>query len=1090
MSRSRPTDYSARRRKGSRGGSDKKDHRDGPSEKAATVRSAQSWPAGPARPVVEQVVREALQGLKLGELEVLLVERINVVLSMALLTELSEGRDNDGTSGPANLAGAVESETPLGPEETELKVATIADELCAYQVSPFISLTPECYHITRKQVLELSKLRGSPQLVVKLAKDVARSFMRALEEKVVEATISLRLWLQVLGFEPSSTCEPWWHRWVKKCWLDFLAGRYEDRMKYLTAYLQAQHADEYEDLEARFPPRPSFMPESDIHFLGGSAYVWFSSRITRGVAIEGPDRRLEFIQALSSLKKRQPEIPNYKLKKATKDWIKKIFQTGPVQPPPDEDQFLYSALSAVVEEIVYKIKPALLENPNLPAPSTKARYNWSRTVGGAYGAYIDMLDKHADDPGGWADIRHRDYDDEFPASNIEEIVASGWRQQCVPVWSVTWSRDDSPVAALQSYFPLVGLATLCGGVGKLMVRPQSLPEPFKVRMISAGPAMSSMTRQAIQKVLHGSLQLLPEFRLTRERNDWRISEIVTAAFGQKPLALDEGYVSGDYTASTDNLSSRVSELIGRQLGAAMGMDDAMIDHFIRSLTGHSMLSTDTNGLGDLEQMSGQLMGSETSFPVLCIANLACSIVALRVEHYATHRVLGPHGKKPWQELPLKDRLNLRWFPGRSGLVINGDDFAARMTKGQYASWRRIMPFFGLAPSQGKNFFSREFVQLNSRMLVPKRVETLDVLYDTMKSLSRIELAQVLGRIGPRKVGQEVSGIWEMRLVPSHSLQVLAPPRAVSFAEACLSLPEWQQTFLDEARGERRAQLNTLFIRQWRTYLDMLPSEHMNWFVPRDLGGFGLETTRPLEMSVRHAHIAAYLRDATTPEGWRDAKLRWSDTQAATTTYRDSVSVLRELEAKGLIAWGKVTKLEPERILDSSVLNDALAWSGYSRTLRPLEEGDVQPYISMFGHYGVLRSGPRRQPPSEPDTVSWFGRTLKRLKKAAKATGRSMSAHDVSLHKPDSWDWFLPEGTSVEVTRPSVSVSTGGVALNSVTPVPLGELTPSDVHVTSMPGETPFLLWTFDQPKMRSIEQDDRSFASQIMLYRTGRTTPR
>jgi hypothetical protein len=796
-------------------------------------------------------------------------------------------------------------------------------------------------------------------------------------------------------------------------------------MKFLTAYLQAQHADENPDLDARYPPRPSFIPETDIHFLGGSAYVWFSGRITRSSCIEGPERRLEFLQALSGLKKRQPEIPWYKLAKSTKDWTQKIFSSAPVEPPELYKEELYDALDAVVQEIVYRLRPSLrrTEVP-LPMPSTKARMGYGRKQGGAFGWMEERLTSLVNPD---SDPTPREDDRVDPNSTDTALMDLRLGDRaCVPVWGLTFKRGDLACAAVQTYYPLGSLSILAEKTGHLDVSPRALPEPFKVRMISVGPAESSFNRQMIQKVLHRSLQRLPEFHLTHERDDRRIAEIVTSAFGQEPLALDEGYVSGDYTASTDNLSSHVSNMIGRRLSQAMGLDPKMEDAFIRSLTGHRYSTLDEDDQGALrtarlEQSSGQLMGSETSFPVLCIANLALSILALRLSHYNSgwdswsgpvdpRHPIGPFGERPWWTLPLRRRLRLRWSPGSSGLVINGDDFGARMTHFQYATWRKVMPWFGLSPSVGKNFFSREFLQINSRMLVPRPVQAIDSLFDEILALG-VEDRRILDRMDPGLVGSLRR--WEMVLVPSHSLQVLAPPRPVSFAEACLSLPEWQETFLDVAKGPRRDQLNTLFLRHWREVLDRLPSDLMNWFVPRDLGGFGLETTRPLEMSVRHRHIAAYLRDNTSPEGWRDAKLKWADVQASTTLYRDQTSFLRRLEAEGLVKWGAVGEGSTQESLDVSVLNDVLAWSGYSRGMGDGRSTPLQAYVRPYGTYGELVAGPARARPPEPDTLSWFSRSVARLKKAASSTARTMTESQVSQYRARKWAWLVPEGLTVQ-----------------------------------------------------------------------------
>ncbi len=69
------------------------------------------------------------------------------------------------------------------------------------------------------------------------------------------------------------------------------------------------------------------------------------------------------------------------------------------------------------------------------------------------------------------------------------------------------------------------------------------------------------------------------------------------------------------------------------------------------------------------QKWGQLMGSPASFPVLCIANLAMSVTALRsVEKWS---VPSPR--------PI----------GRSGILVNGDDIAFRAEREAIEGWQEL-----------------------------------------------------------------------------------------------------------------------------------------------------------------------------------------------------------------------------------------------------------------------------------------------------------------------------------------------------------------------------------------------------------------
>jgi len=1028
----------------------------------------------------------------------------------------------------------------------------------------------------------LRSILADRQAMERLCKTAVGKFVEEQERKTVEAVTSVLLWLETLGFNPE--LEPWVDRFGRKSFIDFVSGRYEERMKFLTAYLQAKHADDWGDR----PDRPAFVPADDNHFLGGSAYTWFESRISRAVCLEGPDRRLEFVQALSGLKKRQPAIPGYKLGKAQKDWVRKIFYSD--APAAPHHPHLKAQFRAVVSEIVDKLDFPL--KVPLPQPSVNARYGRSRNDGGAF-SYIrqrilgslsgdaNSASLRVDDTGYFSHLMNgpnpviwADYPEEVMTSTsfvvpAVEANARGSYAATPRVSTMDFFRDCvSPsgvitrerVASLEGFGSLAALSVLGDEVPELAVQYSALPEPFKVRSISKAAASSSFLRSVIQRSLHEGLQSLPEFHLTRERSDRRIAKIVSNSFGTESLRPDEGYVSGDYTASTDNLVSWASEMVVDAIARKLHMDPFMHDLFERSLTGHVYMEPDLNLehesrksggqlLHFIRQTMGQLMGSETSFPILCIVNLAASITAMRIHESMEIEgiipgVTGVPGVKPWWKKSKAARSRLSYQPGQTGFVVNGDDFAAKMTRSQYATWRAVMPDFGLAPSMGKNFFSREFVQINSRMLVP-RITEATAWRENYLLEQKVLLDPMLLLVVPREV--------EYVLVPSHSLAVLAPPRRVPYSEACLSLPQWQETFLDESTGSRRDQLNSLFIRVWSPYLRRLPTEYMNWFVPRSLGGFGLTATRPIQVTTVQRHIAAYFRDHTTPESYRDAKLTWMQPDVSTTVHKDELSVLRVLERSGLVEWRWLADHEKE--LTTGAVRAPLVWSGFSKSTakdafivedRAVTEalirdevlfkcsvdpayGDEDGSVSLgpdrnevhdwtdveaeidiclspqvqFARLKVRESHvgpdedddatvkatnvpgaelhpeehpqrPKKPWESVPEDLTWLSRTLTRLKKASKSTGRAMDLADIQVYRGRKAGWIPCAGLSVVTSEMKVNLGTGAPLAPRLAGPPLLEFPMVQPNLHGRLGET---VWgdrecfSF-QPRVADDDEDD------------------
>jgi hypothetical protein len=849
-----------------------------------------------------------------------------------------------------------------------------------------------------------------------------------VRDKIRQAGTSLILWLETQGFVlgPFESVD-WVRDFLVKSTYDVLADEYEVRNKYICAHLQSRL-----DIYRTGPPVPPILEgpsgSLDSHLLSGPAYRWFETRTREPTDRDDDsyrDRRLSILNSLTGLKKAQPEVSRTTVRKAVEKWGPALFEPRTTKEKPTVSD--WDELEGVVVEIVGHLREKLHRAyVPIPIPSTKARLDSARKEGGALGAWIKEVESRLREvgPGGIWD----GFSDGAPRADFSADTA------CLdPFWSfypqvvLAADHEDGRSHVVVANVPWVPLLELLEHFATpLVVEPTGLPEPFKVRVISKGPTMPYWVCQVIQKAVHGALQDLPEFQLTRESPDRDIEDLLTGVLGTGLLSPNLFYVSGDYTGATDNLHPGVSNLVGHHLGSAMDLTPDLADLFLRALTGHVLVSSDGAERG---QKWGQLMGSNVSFPVLCIANLALTIMALR-------RSEGTFSSP--KRGVVAPRRFLGREVGRSGILINGDDIGFIASDVSYAEWSRVTSLFGLSPSVGKNFRSRDFIQLNSQMFRVSTVfDPLPLLGDLSDLPSGLaaQLAPVMVR--PRRA-------WVR--IPSASLAVLCPPRVVTASEFFLAAPSWQATFLSSTDGAEADRLNSIFLDVWSSFLKLLPTGLMNWFVPRLLGGFGLRPTRPFTMNEVQKHIAAFLRDNTSPESMRLSRLRWDSPDATTTTRSASDFILRRLESLGMIRWGLVN--HESHAVDTTSLEQALILSGYGRPIpehKSISLGDIHgwglgpsltaqwsapslgalPSATSGGVSGGSGEGPVggpspqgegapdvEPPPREPTPVeatSWFRSSVRLLRRAAKSTPRTMNEEDVAAWLSPTVGWVWAEG---------------------------------------------------------------------------------
>jgi len=261
----------------------------------------------------------------------------------------------------------------------------------------------------------------------------------------------------------------------------------------------------------------------------------------------------------------------------------------------------------------------------------------------------------------------------------------------------------------------------------------ALPEPLKVRIITKMPPLRQFMLANFQKFLHHKLKQWKIFKLVGEPLS---EEILLNCLGRN---LPEGWVfhSGDLRNATNTLHSWVSEALAEEIcepqNCALSLEysemfiEALVKHHVQTNLSAYFLLDPIKGTKEEVvdptpkmkeclhgehihlsgvQENGQLMGSNMSFPILC---LAIATICRWAYEITTHR------KTLLKDLPC---------------AINGDDNLTKCPSKYPEVWRKIMQFAGLEESVGKTYTSPEFLDINSttvvyRPLEPKLIYSID-----------------------------------------------------------------------------------------------------------------------------------------------------------------------------------------------------------------------------------------------------------------------------------------------------------------------------------------------------------------------------
>lgn len=337
-------------------------------------------------------------------------------------------------------------------------------------------------------------------------------------------------------------------------------------------------------------------------------------------------------------------------------------------------------------------------------PSTSSNYNYTRSEAGCVGAIVeDIIERY-----------NLQTEEQLLLTETKEVTASDYR-----VISSTFNGKDDDFLNNSIRSPNEEMITAVmyddrvlrekweeamvlihrdARLERPIVKPVGLSEALKVRVISKGPPLLYTYLKPFQKFMHSHMRKMRVFQLIGRPST---ADIVNRTFKEHLVQKENQFLNGDYKASTDNLRGWVSETLAIELvkvlaeNRILGDNSYEIDQdlLIRSLTGH--IFEMENGSYST-QKDGQLMGSISSFPFLCLANAALC------------------------------RLALEWTWGKKflltdiPLLVNGDDCTLCGPRDEFVVfrniWEKITNFAGLTSSQGKTLFSlpsRPIVVINS-----------------------------------------------------------------------------------------------------------------------------------------------------------------------------------------------------------------------------------------------------------------------------------------------------------------------------------------------------------------------------------------
>jgi len=354
-------------------------------------------------------------------------------------------------------------------------------------------------------------------------------------------------------------------------------------------------------------------------------------------------------------------------------------------------------------------------------------------------------------------------------------------------------------------------------------------EPAKARIITAGPVVTYHRVRSFQKKIHTILRNHPTFQLIGKP----LSEGVLDDFSKKlrrTRMADDTYMSADYSGATDNLHPELIEACADEIADVLGMDEHDASLYKRSLQDHNLVYPEQKHpyyclmeecspeweqfqLDGGQQKWGQLMGSPSSFPVLCLINAAINRWFFE------------------QKYGLGKRWKLKDLP----MLVNGDDLLMTLEPKDYSEWWSMVRSCGLEPSLGKNYISKEFAMINSELWLENKDFLGNHAYWELSPFVNLGLLR-----GQGKVLGDTRRDSKIRVLPG-------------------DLISNSEKLLYGLKGDQRESIYSLWLSENRADIDNVLQPGQNWFIPSQLGGLGLPfPEREIRITRGQGKIASFL----------------------------------------------------------------------------------------------------------------------------------------------------------------------------------------------------------------------------------------
>jgi hypothetical protein len=637
-------------------------------------------------------------------------------------------------------------------------------------------------------------------------------------------------------YDVTKTVEQWATNAADCGWMKF--------MKYkLSAFFSAVNDQD-------LPKRPFTNPDKATTLLGGSAWRWLRN------SLKGWDemRKLSFSHSINQAKKGLPRPSDEQAEQAIKDTVKDLTRKEIEKIPhqlftnwheaqdvhPEIELEMSKAaflgqLRRTVKELFGSVvrygprgqkvvKPnkerfSMEERLKMFFPSTSANYINSRKRGGAVGTILgdeELLEGLKEKGGLLRFYGEQKYNKQ---GTLEEKEDEERIEQEMPKVMI-YDNSKLKEGFKELWWRLLRRAR----EEEQLVKPVSLKEALKIRVITKGPPYTQTVLRPLWKKLHTVLRNHPTFRLI---GGYVSEQIIQETFG-KELKEDEIFHSGDFRAATNLLYSWCSEATAGYICDEMNLTTYDRKLFAQNLVGNII---EING-EFFVQTQGQLMGSITSFPVLCIVNATMSRWGMEI---AENKVM---------------RLD------QCRLLVNGDDEAAK-TNYQYPSiWEKIIAIAGMESSVGKTFVSRRFVQINSTnfMFGEHNEEEWwrDVNGEPFKSQKKYKEVKYVN----------IGLLYGMKRSEGHSGMRDLDDQYGSIGSKAREL-------IRGCPADLQGKCLQLFLRENH---DMLESTHLPWYIPEWLGGLGLPEVNEHKASKLDRRIAqTILREHQMPIQLRNAQ---------------------------------------------------------------------------------------------------------------------------------------------------------------------------------------------------------------------------